>query len=68
MKKKFNFLTFLNGTLQEQLTKFDLIINATSLGLKNGEDFEFDFENLKSNAVYIDTVYNPIETKRLKNI
>ena len=51
--------------LREQLTKFDLIINATSLGLKNGENFEFDFENLKSNAVFIDTVYNPLETKAL---
>ena len=67
MKKKFNFLNILKWSLlREKITEFDLIINATSLGLKNGEDFEFDFENLKSNAVYIDTVYNPLETKTVK--
>ncbi len=67
LKKKFSFLNILKwGALREQITKFDLIINATSLGLKNGKDFDFDFENLKSNAVYIDTVYNPLETKAVK--
>ena len=37
-EKKFSFLNILKwSSLQEQLTKFDLIINATSLGLKNGK-------------------------------
>ena len=36
------------------------------MGLKNSEDFEFDFENVKSNLIYIDTIYNPLETRTLK--
>ena len=32
----------------------------------NGKDFEFNFENVKKNLIYIDTIYNPIETKTLK--
>tara|TARA_Y200000002_G_scaffold382781_1_gene401270 strand:+ start:3039 stop:3863 length:825 start_codon:yes stop_codon:yes gene_type:complete len=67
LKKKFNFLNILEwGSLQKKIAEFDVLINATSLGLKNEKDFEFDFKNLKHDAVYIDTIYNPLETKTLK--
>ena len=67
LKKKFNFLTILEwGSLKQEISKFDIIINATSLGLKNGNDFEFNFDNVKDNLIYIDTIYNPIETKNIK--
>jgi len=67
LKKKFNFLSVLEWkSLKQEISKFDIIINATSLGLKNGIDFEFNFENVKDNLIYIDTIYNPIETKTLK--
>ena len=36
------------------------------LGLKNGQDFDFDFINVKNNAIYIDTIYNPLKTKTFK--
>jgi shikimate 5-dehydrogenase len=36
------------------------------LGLKNGQNFNFNFENVKDNLIYIDTIYNPLETKTLK--
>ena len=49
--------------LAKEVSKFDIIINATSLGLKNGKEFEFNFENIKENLIFIDTIYNPIETK-----
>ena len=40
MKKKFNFLNILEwDSLKQEISKFDIIINATSLGLKNGNDF-----------------------------
>ena len=52
--------------LKLELKNFDIIVNATSLGLKNGEDFDFEFETNKSNLIYIDTIYNPLETKTLK--
>ena len=32
---------------------------------KNGQDFDFNFESKKS-LIYIDTIYNPLETKTLK--
>ena len=67
LKKKFNFLSILEWkNLQQEISHFDIIINATSLGLKNGKDFEFNFENVKDNLIYIDTIYNPFETKTLK--
>jgi len=67
LKKKFNFLNILEWkSLKQEISKFDIIINATSLGLKHGNDFEFNFENVKDNLIYIDTIYNPFETKTLK--
>ena len=32
------------------------IINATSLGLKGGEDFNFNFDKIKSDLIYIDNL------------
>ena len=46
--------------------KFDIIINATSLGLNSNDEFSSDFSNFKKNMVYIDTIYNPAETKMIK--
>jgi shikimate dehydrogenase len=67
IKKKFSYLNILQWKdLKQEIPKFDIIINATSLGLKGGKDYEFDFEDTKDNLVYIDTIYNPIETKTLK--
>ena len=67
MKQKFNFLNVLEWkSLKDEITKFDVIINATSLGLKNGKDFEFKFDNVKNNLIYIDTIYNPLETNTVK--
>ena len=67
LKKKFNFLSVLEWkSLKQEISKFDIIINATSLGLKDGTDFEFNFENVKNDLIYIDTIYNPLETKTLK--
>ena len=67
LKKKFNFLNIVPwGNLESEIKNFDIIINATSLGLKNGDDFEFNFVNTKKEVIYIDTIYNPLETKTFK--
>ena len=67
LKKKFNFLNIIPwGDLKIKIKNFDLIVNATSLGLKNGDDFNFNFSNTKNEAIYIDTIYNPLETKTFK--
>ena len=69
LKKKFNFLTIIPWSdLKSEIKNFDIIINATSLGLKNGDDFNFDFTNTKSEAIYIDLIYNPLETKTFKHL
>ena len=66
-KKKFKYLNVLSlENLEREIGNYDIVINATSLGLKNGEDFNFDFKNFKNNLIYIDTIYNPIETKTFK--
>ena len=67
LKKKFRFLQVIKWeNLKKEIKNYDIIINATSLGLKDGQDFEFDFVNVKKNLIYIDTIYNPLETKTLK--
>ena len=67
LKKKFKFLNILDWkNIKEEIKKYDIVINATSLGLKNGQDFNFNFENIKKNLIYIDTIYNPLETKTLR--
>ena len=65
LKKKFKFLNILQwDKLKYEIANFDIIINATSLGLKNSNDFDFNFLNKKV-IIYIDTIYNP-KTKTLK--
>ena len=67
LKKKFNFLKILNwDKFQDEISNYDIIINATSLGLKNGQEFNFNFDGCKDDAIYIDTIYNPLKTKTLK--
>ena len=67
LKKKFNNINILPWeNLETELKNFDIIVNATSLGLKNGDDFNFNFENTKNEVIYIDTIYNPLETKTFK--
>ena len=67
LKQKFKYLNVLEWKeLEKEINNFDIIINATSLGLKNGKDFDFNFENVKESLIFIDTIYNPLETKTLK--
>ena len=58
--------SFFPKRIKDEVKNFDIIINATSLGLKNGEDFSFNFKKIKKDLIYIDTIYNPLETKTLK--
>ena len=67
LKKKFKNIKIIEWEkLEEAIKDYDIIINATSLGLKNEEDFSFNFKNTKENLIFIDTIYNPLETKTLK--
>jgi shikimate dehydrogenase len=67
LKNKFNYLSIIPWcNLQSEIRNYDIIINATSLGLKNGQDFDFDFSKCKNDSIYIDTIYNPLKTKTYK--
>jgi len=48
-----------------QNTDFDMIINATSLGLKNEDKIKFDFSKIGSNKLFFDVIYNPSKTNFL---
>ena len=47
------------------LTDFDVIINATSLGLNN-EKINLDFSKVGKNKLFYDVIYNPKQTNFLK--
>ena len=67
LKKKFKNISILKwNDFSKDLDKFDIIINATSLGLKSDDEFKNDFSHFKKNMIYIDTIYNPSETKMIK--
>ena len=69
LKKKFNNIIILPwDNLEAEIKNFDIIINATSLGLKNGNDFNFNFSKTKNEVIYIETIYNPLETKTYKHL
>ena len=44
---------------------FNVIINATSLGLKNDDEIKLDYNNMGSNKLFYDVIYNPRQTKCL---
>ena len=44
---------------------FNVIINATSLGLKNDDEIKLDYTNMGSNKLFYDVIYNPRQTKFL---
>ena len=45
---------------------FDMIINATSIGLKNNDDLNFDYSANGPDKYFYDVIYNPKETLFLK--
>ena len=45
---------------------FDMIINATSVGLKKDDKINFDYSKIGSNKFFYDIIYNPKETTFLK--
>ena len=45
---------------------FDMIINATSIGLKNEDGLNFDYSANGPNKFFYDVIYNPRETLFLK--
>ena len=48
------------------IPEFDIVINATSVGLNNNQKLDLDFSNIGKNKFFYDVIYNPKETKFLK--
>tara|TARA_B100000902_G_scaffold322825_1_gene316317 strand:- start:229 stop:1023 length:795 start_codon:yes stop_codon:yes gene_type:complete len=49
------------------ISNFDVIINATSIGLKKDDYIKLDFSLISKNTLFYDVIYNPKETNFLKN-
>jgi shikimate dehydrogenase len=45
---------------------FDIIINATSIGLKKEDEIHIDYQKISKNKFFYDVIYNPPETNFLK--
>ena len=68
-EKAKNIKTFFNDIeLLEwgNLPKADMVINATSLGLKENDEIKLDFGEIGTNNFFYDVIYNKKETNFLK--
>ena len=63
LKKIFNELEIIDWG---KTPNFDMIINATSIGLKNEEGINLDYTSVGNNKFFYDVIYNPKETIFLK--
>ena len=62
LQSKFNKINIVNWG---EVPDFDMIINATSLGLNN-ESFNLNISNFGGGKLFYDVIYNPSETNFLK--
>jgi len=63
LKNQFNKINIVNWG---EIPEFDIIINATSLGLNN-ETINLNTENIGDGKLFYDVIYNPKETNFLKD-
>ena len=49
-----------------EIPNFDMIVNATSLGLKKEDKINLNFSSIPKNKFFYDVIYNPQETNFLK--
>ena len=61
-----NLFKNLNTVKWGEIPNFDMIINATSLGLKEDDKIGFNFSSIGQNKFFYDVIYNPKETNFLK--
>ena len=63
LKKIFNDIKIVNWG---ELPGFDVIINATSIGLNITDRINLDFSKVGENKFFYDVIYNPKETNFLQ--
>ena len=49
-----------------KVPEFDMIINATSLGLKKNDEIKLNYKEIGPNKFFYDVIYNPMQTSFLK--
>tara|TARA_Y100001970_G_scaffold139990_1_gene172363 strand:- start:4910 stop:5701 length:792 start_codon:yes stop_codon:yes gene_type:complete len=64
LKKTFSNLEIVKWGI---IPDFDMIINSTSVGLKNDENISIDYSKIDSDKFFYDVIYNPSETNFLKS-
>tara|TARA_Y100000590_G_scaffold467486_1_gene646538 strand:+ start:737 stop:1588 length:852 start_codon:yes stop_codon:yes gene_type:complete len=52
--------------IEKSLKKTDILINTTPMGMKGFPSLNIDIKKLNINAAVIDLIYNPLETKLIK--
>ena len=63
LKNTFNNLSVIDWG---EVPTFDMIINATSLGLNDEDELNLDFSKVEKEKFFYDVIYNPSETNFLK--
>ena len=58
--KELNIINWVN------LSAFDVVINATSIGLNDNEKIDLDYSKIGKGKLFYDVIYNPNETNFLK--
>jgi len=64
LKSLYSYITFVDWG---EVPDFNMIINATSLGLKKNDEIKLDYQNIGPNKLFYDVIYNPKQTKFLLN-
>jgi len=62
LKKKYTDLEVIDWG---ETPDFNMIINATSLGLKNDDQIKLNYADIGTNKLFYDIIYNPSKTKFL---
>ena len=62
LKKTFSNLEIVNWG---EIPEFNMIINATSLGLNKNDEIKLNYKDIGVNKFFYDVIYNPNQTKFL---
>ena len=63
LKKSFSYLEIIDWG---EIPEFHMIINATSIGLNEGDEIKLDYADIGPNKFFYDVIYNPKQTNFLK--
>ncbi len=64
IKKSFKDIEIIDKN--EVPNEVDMLINASSLGIKSSDKIDLNYEKIGNNKFYYDVIYNPTETSFLK--